>query len=145
MGRVDVVFDAVGGEVLDRSAAVLRPGGTLVTIAHPPTLRPEDGRAVYFIVEPNRDHLVQVVRICREGDWAPWWGPSVRSMRHRRRSGKRRGRPGRRSSTSPERPTAPATSDRSASSSGLTTLNRCTPYERSTQLAPSSRESGTNR
>ncbi len=79
VGRVDVVFDAVGGEVLDRSAAVLRPGGTLVTIAHPPTLRPEDGRAVYFIVEPNRDHLVQVVRICREGGLALGGGrPSAR-------------------------------------------------------------------
>ncbi|MEV6667129.1 NADP-dependent oxidoreductase [Streptomyces nigra] len=72
--RVDVVFDAVGGEVLDRSAAVLRPGGTLVTIAHPPTLRPEDGRAMYFIVEPNRDHLAQVVRICREGGLRPLVG-----------------------------------------------------------------------
>ncbi|WP_202559094.1 NADP-dependent oxidoreductase [Streptomyces sp. SID5789] len=79
VGPVDMVFDAIGGEVLDRSAAVLRPGGTLVTIAHPPTVRPEDGRAMYFIVEPNRDHLVRVVRAYREGTLRPLVG-SVRPL-----------------------------------------------------------------
>ncbi len=34
---VDVVFDAVGGETLARSYAVVRPGGTLVTIAGQPS------------------------------------------------------------------------------------------------------------
>ena len=32
-GEVDVVFDVIGGDVLDRSAALVRAGGTLVTIA----------------------------------------------------------------------------------------------------------------
>ena len=32
-GEVDVVFDVIGGEILDRSAALVRAGGTLVTIA----------------------------------------------------------------------------------------------------------------
>ncbi|RSO08350.1 NADPH:quinone reductase, partial [Streptomyces sp. WAC 05379] len=36
-GQVDIVFDVIGGDILDRSAALVRPGGTLVTIAHPPT------------------------------------------------------------------------------------------------------------
>ena len=31
-GEVDVVFDVIGGEVLDRSAALVRAGGTLVTV-----------------------------------------------------------------------------------------------------------------
>ena len=46
IGEVDVVLDVIGGEVLERSAALVRPGGTLVTIAEPPTMQPEtDGRS----------------------------------------------------------------------------------------------------
>ena len=56
-GQVDVVFDVIGGDILDRSAALVRAGGTLVTIAHPPTVRPEDGRALFFVVEADRDRL----------------------------------------------------------------------------------------
>ncbi|MEV4919916.1 NADP-dependent oxidoreductase [Streptomyces tirandamycinicus] len=72
--RVDLVFDAIGGEVLARSAAVLRPGGTLVTIAQPPTVRPEDGRAVYFIVVPDRGHLVEIIGRHRTGRLRPLVG-----------------------------------------------------------------------
>lgn len=43
-GEVDVVFDVIGGDILDRSAALVRAGGTLVTIAQPPTVRPKSGR-----------------------------------------------------------------------------------------------------
>jgi NADPH:quinone reductase-like Zn-dependent oxidoreductase len=52
-GQVDVVLDTIGREVLDRSAAVVRPGGMLVSVALPPKIRPVDGRAMYFVVEPN--------------------------------------------------------------------------------------------
>jgi len=45
-GQVDVVLDTIGGEVLDRSAAVVRPGGMLVSVALPPKIRPVDGRDV---------------------------------------------------------------------------------------------------
>ena len=34
VGEVDAVFDVIGGDVLERSTALVRPGGTLVTIAH---------------------------------------------------------------------------------------------------------------
>ena len=47
-GQVDVVLDVIGGEVLDRSAALVRAGGTLVTIVRMPTVRPKDGRADLF-------------------------------------------------------------------------------------------------
>lgn len=47
-GQVDVVFDVIGGDALDRSAALERPGGTLVSVAHQPAVRPADGRAVFF-------------------------------------------------------------------------------------------------
>jgi NADPH:quinone reductase-like Zn-dependent oxidoreductase len=38
-GEVDVVFDVIGGEILDRSSALVRAGGTLVTIARMPTVQ----------------------------------------------------------------------------------------------------------
>ncbi|MGY6020064.1 NADP-dependent oxidoreductase [Streptomyces spinosirectus] len=66
-GQVDVVFDVIGGDILDRSAALVRAGGTLVTIAQPPTVRPDDGRAVFFVVEPDRARLADLARRVREG------------------------------------------------------------------------------
>ncbi|MFG2474963.1 NADP-dependent oxidoreductase [Streptomyces fagopyri] len=64
-GQVDVVFDVIGGDVLDRSAALVRGGGTLVTIVQPPSVRPEDGRAVFFVVEPDRARLTDLAqRLC---------------------------------------------------------------------------------
>ena len=53
-GEVDVVFDVIGGEILDRSAALVRVGGTLVTTIRVPTVQPKDGRAVFFVVEADR-------------------------------------------------------------------------------------------
>ncbi|MEU5114276.1 NADP-dependent oxidoreductase [Streptomyces longwoodensis] len=66
-GRADVVFDVIGGQVLEQSAALVRPGGTLVTIAEPPTVRPSDGRGVFFVVEPDRARLADLVQRVREG------------------------------------------------------------------------------
>src|SRR5215470_7434450 len=54
VGEVDVVFDVIGGDILERSTKLVRPGGTLVTIAMPPTVQPRDGRAIFFVVEPDR-------------------------------------------------------------------------------------------
>ncbi|MFI9613420.1 NADP-dependent oxidoreductase [Streptomyces sp. NPDC052023] len=80
-GHVDLVFDALGGEVLDQSAAVVGPGGTLVSIAQPPRVRPEDGRAMYFIVEPDRGHLLEVIRTYVEGRLRPLVG-AVHPLEH---------------------------------------------------------------
>jgi len=66
-GQVDVVFDVIGGDVLDRSAALVRPGGTLVSIAHQPAVRPADGRSVFFVVEPDRDRLADLAGRVRDG------------------------------------------------------------------------------
>ena len=60
---VDVVFDAVGGDTLDRSWDVLKPGGRMITIA-------ADGEGTtdqrvkdaYFIVEPNQKQLVEIAK-----------------------------------------------------------------------------------
>jgi hypothetical protein len=51
-GEVDVVFDVIGGNVLNRSAALVRAGGTLVAIATPPKVQPRDGRAVFSSSNP---------------------------------------------------------------------------------------------
>ncbi|MFF4755191.1 NADP-dependent oxidoreductase [Streptomyces sp. NPDC002514] len=79
IGDVDVVFDVIGGEILDRSTALVRPGGTLVTIAHPVTVHPEDGRAVFFVVEPDRARLADLARRLRDGRLKPIVG-SVRPL-----------------------------------------------------------------
>lgn len=74
-GPVDVVFDVIGGDVLDRSAALVRPGGTLVTIAHPVTVLPEGARAVFFVVEPDRAQLTALATRVRTGRLTPLLGP----------------------------------------------------------------------
>jgi NADPH:quinone reductase-like Zn-dependent oxidoreductase len=66
-----VVFDVTGGEILDRSTAVVRPGGTLVTIARRPTVQPKDGRAMFFVVEPDRTRLADLARRLRDGRLKP--------------------------------------------------------------------------
>ncbi|MGH2851875.1 MAG: NADP-dependent oxidoreductase [Solirubrobacteraceae bacterium] len=70
-GEVDVVFDVIGGEVLDRSTALVRPGGTLVTIASVPTVQPKDGRAIFFVVEADRSRLADLVHRLRDGRLRP--------------------------------------------------------------------------
>ena len=67
VGEVDVVFDVIGGEVLDRSAALVRAGGTLVTIAAPPKVQPAGGRAVFFVVESDRVRLAELAARVRDG------------------------------------------------------------------------------
>lgn len=66
-GEADVVLDVIGGEILDRSAALVRAGGTLVTIAMPPKARPHDGRAVFFVVEADRARLADLIARVRAG------------------------------------------------------------------------------
>ena len=52
---VDLVFDTAGGDQLERSPAVLREGGRLVSVAEE---TPDGG--VYFVVEPNREQLLEI-------------------------------------------------------------------------------------
>jgi NADPH:quinone reductase-like Zn-dependent oxidoreductase len=70
-GEVDVVFDVIGGEVLARSAALVRADGTLVTIVEPPETQPRDGRAVFFVVEPDRARLADLAARVRDGRLKP--------------------------------------------------------------------------
>jgi NADPH:quinone reductase-like Zn-dependent oxidoreductase len=70
-GDVDVVLDVIGGEILERSASLVRAGGTLVTIAEPPKARPADGRAIFFVVEPDRFRLADLAERVRSGRLNP--------------------------------------------------------------------------
>lgn len=70
-GEVDVVFDVLGGEIRDRSTALVRAGGTLVTTVGTPTVRPKDGRAIFFVVEADRTRLADLAQRLREGRLKP--------------------------------------------------------------------------
>jgi NADPH:quinone reductase-like Zn-dependent oxidoreductase len=70
-GEVDVVFDVIGGEILDRSTALVRGGGTVVTIVSPPTIQPRDGRAIFFVVEADRSRLADLAQRLRDGRLKP--------------------------------------------------------------------------
>jgi NADPH:quinone reductase-like Zn-dependent oxidoreductase len=67
----DVVFDTVGGETLDRSWGVLKPGGRLVSVADPGERADERTLAAYFIVEPNRTQLAEIARLIEMGALRP--------------------------------------------------------------------------
>jgi NADPH:quinone reductase-like Zn-dependent oxidoreductase len=70
-GEVDVVFDVIGGEILERSVSLVRAGGTLVTIAEPPKTQPVAGRALYFLVEPDRARLIDLAARVHDGRLKP--------------------------------------------------------------------------
>jgi NADPH:quinone reductase-like Zn-dependent oxidoreductase len=77
---VDLVFDTVGGAILDRSWAALRTGGRLVSVAEPPS--PERGRthgvrAGYFVVQPDRLQLEELSRLVDAGELVPVVGSRV--------------------------------------------------------------------
>ena len=60
---VDLVFDTAGGDLLQRSPAVLREGGRLVSVADEPS-----GDGVFFVVEPNREQLVELAALVDSGE-----------------------------------------------------------------------------
>jgi NADPH:quinone reductase-like Zn-dependent oxidoreductase len=69
--QADVVFDVIGGDVFERSLGVLRAGGRIVTIAGPPPRQPEDGQAIFFVVEPDRTRLADLGRRLQDGRLNP--------------------------------------------------------------------------
>jgi NADPH:quinone reductase-like Zn-dependent oxidoreductase len=67
VGKVDLVFDVLGGDIAKRSAALVRPGGTLVTITGPTDACPSDGLTIDFVVESDRAQLTDIVERYRKG------------------------------------------------------------------------------
>ncbi|GAA1560403.1 NADP-dependent oxidoreductase [Kribbella sancticallisti] len=67
VGQVDLVFDVIGGDVQRRSAAMIKAGGSLVSIVGPVEARPADGLAVDFVVEADRAELGEIARRVQDG------------------------------------------------------------------------------
>jgi NADPH:quinone reductase-like Zn-dependent oxidoreductase len=67
VGRVDLVFDVIGGDIQRRSAGLTRAGGTLVTVVGAPEARPRDGVAIDFVFESDRGQQGGIVQRVRDG------------------------------------------------------------------------------
>ncbi|GHO82633.1 NADP-dependent oxidoreductase [Dictyobacter formicarum] len=71
---VDLVLDTVGGETLERSWTVVKKGGMLISVASPPSTEQAKAhgvRSVWFIVEPNREQLIQIGALIDTGQLRP--------------------------------------------------------------------------
>jgi NADPH:quinone reductase-like Zn-dependent oxidoreductase len=67
-GKVDVVFDTVGGDTLDKSWSVLKAGGRLVTIVSGlPDNVEQRVKDAFFIVEPSQKQLLGVAKLLDAG------------------------------------------------------------------------------
>src|SRR5581483_11992544 len=67
VGQVDVVYDIIGGDVLARSAAIVKPGGVLVSIVGPPPTDRSDIRTVGFVRDPSGAELREIARLVDDG------------------------------------------------------------------------------
>jgi NADPH:quinone reductase-like Zn-dependent oxidoreductase len=74
VAQADVVFDTIGGEVLARSPAIVRPGGALVSVVAPPPADRQDIRTIHFVREPSRAQLVELARLVDTGQLRPQVG-----------------------------------------------------------------------
>jgi NADPH:quinone reductase-like Zn-dependent oxidoreductase len=69
VGKVDVVFDTVGGEILDRSWRVLTHSGRMVAIAADSEGTTDQRvKDAFFIVEANRKQLAEIARMLDAGE-----------------------------------------------------------------------------
>jgi NADPH:quinone reductase-like Zn-dependent oxidoreductase len=69
---MDVVFDTVGGDTLQRSWGVLNPGGRMITIAaSSETTTDTRVQQAFFIVEPNHEQLLRIGDLLESGDLHP--------------------------------------------------------------------------
>jgi NADPH:quinone reductase-like Zn-dependent oxidoreductase len=74
---VDVVLDTVGGDVLQRSFSVLKPGGTLVTIVQPPDeaeAAKRNIRASMLRTEASASYLEKLAQMVDAGEIKPFIG-----------------------------------------------------------------------
>lgn len=67
---IDLVLDAVGGDVVERSWPVLRSGGMMISVAQPipeNDARLHGARCLFFIVEPDRRQLDEMAALIDAG------------------------------------------------------------------------------
>ena len=78
--EVDVMFDLVGGELLQQTSSAVRRGGTAVSVVEPPPSRNghgEDIHSRFFVVEPDRPQLNELARRIDAGQLRPVIGQVV--------------------------------------------------------------------
>ena len=69
---MDVVFDTIGGDTLQRSWGVLKPGGRMITIAaDSETTTDNRVKQAFFIVEPNHEQLIRIGDLLESGALHP--------------------------------------------------------------------------
>lgn len=71
---VDVVVDAVGGDTMERSFGILKPGGRLVTLVAPPPAHLAAAHrvdATFFVVSPDRTELTSLADLVDRGELRP--------------------------------------------------------------------------
>ncbi len=73
VGQADLVYDTIGGDVLARSPAIVKPGGSLVSVMNPPPDR-EDIRTVHFVRDPSGAELAEITRLVDDGKLVPQVG-----------------------------------------------------------------------
>jgi NADPH:quinone reductase-like Zn-dependent oxidoreductase len=64
-GKVDLVLDLIGGDLLKRSWAVVKPGGAIVSVVEDPRAAgpvPAHIHPVFFVVVPDRAELIELAR-----------------------------------------------------------------------------------
>jgi NADPH:quinone reductase-like Zn-dependent oxidoreductase len=71
VGPVDLVYDIIGGDVLARSAAIVRPGGALVSVMAPPQTERDDIRTVHFVRDASGAQLRDITRLVDQGILRP--------------------------------------------------------------------------
>jgi NADPH:quinone reductase-like Zn-dependent oxidoreductase len=74
IGQADLVFDTIGGDVLRRSPAIVRPGGALISVVEPPPAGRDDIRTLNFIREQSGAQLVELGRLVDAGKVRPQVG-----------------------------------------------------------------------
>jgi NADPH:quinone reductase-like Zn-dependent oxidoreductase len=74
IGQVDLVYDTIGGDVLARSPALVKPGGALVTIMTPVQTDRDDIRVVHFVRDPSGSELRAITRLVDQGTLRPQVG-----------------------------------------------------------------------
>ena len=71
---IDVVIDTIGGETRERSWSVMKPGAILISLVGPVSQEKaaQHGvRAVFFIVTPSRNQLIQISELIDSGILRP--------------------------------------------------------------------------
>lgn len=74
IGQVDLVYDAIGGDVLAHSPAIVKPGGALVSVMAPAQTDRDDIRTVHFVRDPSGVELREIARLVDEGVLRPTVG-----------------------------------------------------------------------